>query len=254
MMRRILPIVVAVVAAGLPVGSAQTSAPADNPVAPAQPAAEPQQPNAPTNELSAELLGKLQTAAQHAKANQPREAIALYTEFLTARADIFSPYVERGKLYLVTKEYSKSADDFTTALKLKSDLADAYMHRCMAYYELADYPKAIADCNKYVSTAPRTLGYEPFYYKGMAHARLGQNDLAVAELSKAFELKSDLPDAHMFLGQLYLNQDQLLNALREFTVVIQQRPGDKEALKHRSAIKASLGDEIGAKEDLAKAR
>ena len=206
------------------------------------------------SELTPELLGKLQTAGQHAKANQPREAIAAYTEFLTARPDIFSSYVERGKLYFATKEYSKSADDFTTALKLKADLTEAYMHRCMAFYELADYPKAIADCNKYVAAAPKTLGHEPFYYKGMAHARLGQNALAVAELSKAFELKNDLPDAHMFLGQLYLSQDQLLNALREFTVVIQQRPGDKEAFKRRGAIKASLGDELGSKEDLAKAR
>jgi lipoprotein NlpI len=232
--------------ASLPVGSAQTPAPADKPEQPQQPAA--------TTELNPELLTKLQTAAQHAKANQPREAIGLYTEFLSARPDIFTPYVERGKLYFLTKEYSKSAEDFTTVLKLKADLADAYLHRCMAYYELADYAKAIADCNKYVSTAPRTLGYEPFYYKGMAHARLGQNDLAAAELSKAFELKNDLPEAHMFLGQLYFNQNQLLNALREFTVVIQQRPGDKEALKRRSDIKARLGDELGAKEDLAKSQ
>ena len=205
-------------------------------------------------ELSPELLGKLEAAAQHAKANQPHEAIALYTEFLSARPDMFAPYVERGKLYFVTKEYSKAAEDFTTVLKLKADMADAYLQRCTAYYELADYPKAIADCNKYVSTAPRTLGHEPFYYKGMAHARLGQNDLAVAELSKAFELRNDLPDAHMFLGQLYFDHNQLLNALREFTVVIQQRPGDKDALKRRSSIKASLGDQLGAKEDLAKAR
>jgi tetratricopeptide (TPR) repeat protein len=246
-----------VVGAGLQVGSAQDpesaqpDATQQAPASAGKPAGEQPQP---TTELTEELLAKLQAAVQHAKANQPREAIALYTEFLSARPDIFSPYLERGKLYFVTKEYAKSADDFAAVLKLKPELADAYIHRCMAYYELAEYTKAIGDCNKYVSSAPRTLGYEPFYYKGMAHARLGQNDLAVTELSKAFELKNDLPDAHMFLGQLYLDRDQLLSALREFTVVIQQRPGDKEALKRRSAIKASLGDEVGAKEDLAKAR
>jgi tetratricopeptide (TPR) repeat protein len=190
MMRRILPTVFTVFVMGLPVGSAQTPAAAEQ-----SPAAAPA-----TAELSEELLRKLQTAAQHAKANQAPEAIALYTEFLAARPDIFSPYVERGKLYFASKEYSKSADDFTAVLKLKPDMADAYIQRCMAYYELADYLKAIADCSKYVATAPRTLGYEPFYYKGMAHARLGQNELAVAELSKAFELKNDCPMLTSFLG------------------------------------------------------
>ena len=235
MTRRTLPLAIALCLAGLPVGSAQTQA-------------------QPTAELSPELLSKLQVAGQHVKANQPREAITLYTEFIAERPDMFSPYFERGKLYLATKEYTKAADDFTAALKLKADLVDAFMQRCIAYYEAGKYTEAMADCNKYVASAPRTLGHEPFYYKGMSHARLKQTDLAVIELNKAFELNNDLPDAHMFLGQLYLDQDQLLNALREFSVVIQQRPGDKEALKRRSAIKASLGDARGAEEDLAKSR
>jgi tetratricopeptide (TPR) repeat protein len=252
MMRRIFPALIVVVLAGLPAGSAQTTDPAA--ATPAAPQQEQPAPAPATNELSPELLSKLDGAAQHVKANQPREAIALYSEFISARPDMFAPYVDRGKMYLLTKEYAKAADDFTTVLKLKADLIDAFLHRCAAYYGLGNYAKAITDCNKYVAAAPRTLGSEPFYYKGMSHAGLKQNDLAVAELAKAFELKNDLPDAHMFLGQLYFDQDRLLNALREFSVVIQQRPGDKEALKRRSAIKASLGDQLGAQEDLAKAR
>jgi tetratricopeptide (TPR) repeat protein len=235
-MRRTLPIVVAILAAGLPVGSAQTAAPIS------------------TSELTPELLSKLEIASQHVKGNRLPEAIAAYSEFLTARPDMFAPYVDRGKLYFATEEYGKAAHDFTAALKLKGDLADALLHRCMAYYEAAEYAMAIADCSKYVAAAPRTLGWEPFYYKGMSHARLKQNELAVTELNKAFEVKNDLPEAHLFLGQLYLNQHQLLSALREFSIVIQQRPGDKEALTRRSAIKASLGDELGAREDTAKAR
>jgi tetratricopeptide (TPR) repeat protein len=227
--------VVALAVAGLTIGFAQTPEPA-------------------TNELTPELLSKLQIAAQHTKANQPREAIAAYTEFLTARPDMFAPYIERGKLYFAAKEYTKAAGDFTAALKLKADVVAAFLHRCMANYETGDYDKAIADCNKYVASAPRTLGHEPFYYKGMSHARLKQNDLAVMELNKALELRNDLPDAHMFLGQLYLDNGEILNALREFSIAIQLRPGDKEALSRRGAIKASLGDELGARDDLAKAR
>ena len=211
-------------------------------------------PAAATNELTPELLNKLQLAAQHVKANQPSEALAVYTEFLGARSDMFGPYIDRGKLYHSQKEYAKAIDDYTAALKIKEDLMDAYLRRCMAQYESGAYAKAIPDCDKYIDSKPKNITYEPYYYKGMAHAGLREYDKTISMLAKAFEISNDLPDGHMLLGRIYTEQDHLLHALREYTVVLQQRPGDKVALKHRGTIKAALGDELGSKEDLAKAR
>jgi tetratricopeptide (TPR) repeat protein len=208
----------------------------------------------PPNELTPELLSRLDAASQHAKANQLQEAIAAYTEVLVARPDLFSPYLYRGKLYQSQKEHAKAVDDFTAALKLKPHLPEAWLQRCMANYDVAEYAKAVPDCEKYIDSKPRAITYEPFYYKGMAHAGLRENDKAVEMLAKAFEINNNLPEAHRFMGQLYLDQENLLSALREFSIVIQQRPGDKEALKRRSVIKASLGDELGSRQDLDKAR
>jgi tetratricopeptide (TPR) repeat protein len=207
-----------------------------------------------TNELTPELLNKLQIAAQHAKANQFREALAAYTEFLSVRSDMFSPYLDRGKVYHSLKEHTKAVDDFSAALKLKSDLVEAYLRRGMAYYDAKEYAKAILDCEKYVESKPKTVTFEPFYYKGMAHAGLGEYDKATAALKVAFELNNNLPEAHMLLGRIYTEQNQLLSALREYTIAIQQRPGEGEAFKLRAAIKSSLGDIRGSEEDLARAR
>jgi tetratricopeptide (TPR) repeat protein len=216
--------------------------------------AQGQEPSTPTNELSPDLLNKLHTAAQHVKANQLREALAAYTEFLSVRADMFTPYIDRGKVYQALKEHGKAAEDFSTAIKLKSDLFEAYLYRGIAYYDGKEYAKAIADCDKYVDSKPKKLTFEPFYYKGMAHAGLREYDKAMSTLKLAFELNNNLPEAHMLLGRLYTEQDQLISALREYTIVIQQRPGEKEAFKLRAQVKSSLGDVLGSNEDLAKSQ
>lgn len=210
--------------------------------------------HAQTGELSPELAVKLQIAAQHVKANQPREAIAALTEFLSARTDMFSPYMDRGKAYHGLKDYAKAITDYSTALKLKPDLSEAYLRRCVAQYEVGNHTGAIEDCDKYISLKPRNMTHEAYYYKGMAHAAYKKYQEAIDDLTKAFEINNDLPDAHMLLGKIYTDQDQLVFAMREYSIVIQQVPGHKQALKLRAAVKASLGDEAGSQADLARAK
>ena len=205
-------------------------------------------------ELAPELASKLQIAAQHVKAKQPQEAIALYTEVLAARGDLFSPYAERGKIYHDLKEYAKAAADYAEALKRKPDLWELYLRRCTANYAAGAYAQAVADCDSYSASNPRTLTHDPFYYKAMSLGNLKQYEGAVAAFAQTFQINNDLPDAHLYLANLHLQADNLLGALREFTVVIQQRPGDKAAFKQRAAIKAALGDDLGSKDDLAKAQ
>lgn len=205
-------------------------------------------------ELAPELASKLQIAAQHVKAKQPQEAIALYSEVLAARADLFSPYVERGKLYSEAKEYGKAVADYSAALALKADLWELYLRRCAANYLSGAYAEAVADCDRFAASNPRTLSHEPYYYKAVSLGQLKQYEKAVAAFQQAFQINNDLPDAHLYLANLHLQAENLVGALREFTVVLQQRPGDKSAYKQRAAIKASLGDDLGAKDDLAKAQ
>lgn len=221
---------------------------AEAPPAESAPAAAVPEPS--KGELSAELLGKLNLAAQHAKANQPAEAAAAYTEFLNARKDMFSPFLDRGKVYQTLKKHDLAIEDFSAALKLKADLLDAHMRRCVSYVETGQLVKAIEDCDRVIAAKPR--GHEPHYYKGLAHGGLKEYDKAVASFDKAFEINNDLPDAHLVLAKMFTDADQLLSALRQYTIVIQQRPGHAEAYKLRAEIKAKLGDALGATDDLSK--
>ena len=54
----------------------------------------PRAPAAPTIDIPDELKSKVSIASQHVRANQAAEALALYTEVLTDRPDLFTISLE----------------------------------------------------------------------------------------------------------------------------------------------------------------
>lgn len=211
----------------------------------------PKGPVNPTAEIPDELKSKVNIAAQHARANQPAEALALYTEILTASPNLFTVAVERGKLYQQVKDHANAIVDFTTAINFRPmEYFEAYFRRCISYYESGDHAKAIPDCSKAIEINPAVAEY--YYYRGLAHTALAMWDKAAADLAAANERNNDNADSHLQLARIYFQMDQLVGSLREYTVAIQKRPGFMEAYKGRSVVKAALGDAAGSQEDLSK--
>ena len=208
-------------------------------------------PASPTIEIPDELKSKAAIAAQQARANQPAEALASYTEILTAGPNLFTIAVERGKLYQQTKDHAKAVADFTTAINFRPmEYFEAYFRRCISYYEIGDHAKAIPDCSKAIEINPGAAEY--YYYRGLAYTALRTWDKAAADLAAANDRNNENADSHLQLARIYFEMDQLIGSLREYTVAIQKRPGFAEAYKGRSVVKAALGDTIGSQDDLGK--
>jgi tetratricopeptide (TPR) repeat protein len=212
----------------------------------------PKGPVNPTIEIPDELKSKVNIAAQKARANQAAEALALYTEILTASPNLFTVAVERGKLYQQVKDHANAIADFSTAINFRPmEYFEAYFHRCISYYESGDHAKAIPDCSKAIEINPGAAEY--YYYRGLAYTALRTWDKAAADLAAANERNNDNADSHLQLARIYFEMDKLVGSLREYTVAIQKRPGFMEAYKGRSVVKAALGDATGSQEDSSKA-
>jgi tetratricopeptide (TPR) repeat protein len=197
-----------------------------------------------------ELKSKVAIAAQNVRAGKTAEALALYSEVLAAKADLFTIAVERGKLYQQMKEPAKAMADFDSAIAASPGYSEAYFRRCVAHYESGAFLPAIADCGKAIEINPEPAA--PYFYRGAAYNAMKTWDKAAADLVAATGRNNQDPDAHLQLGRAYSELDQLILALREYTVALQQRPGFAEAYKGRSSVKAHLGDAVGSKEDLSK--
>ena len=202
----------------------------------------------PVSVIPDELKSKINIAAQHVRSNELAEALAIYTEVLTTNADLFTVAFERGKIYQQMNDHAKAIADFGSAIDKSPEHFEAYFGRCVSYYSTGAFAQAVADCGKAIELNPVRADY--YYYRGLAHMALRTWDKAATDLASAADIYPEQTEVHLMLAKVYSEMDQLIHALREYTIVLQQKPGHVDAYKGRSTIKAMLGDTAGSQEDL----
>jgi tetratricopeptide (TPR) repeat protein len=89
------------------------------------------------------------------------EVIADYTEALRLNPNDAEAYLNRGNAYADHGEIDKAIADYTEALRLNPNYADAYYNRGNAYAGHGEIDKAIADYTEALRIDP---GYADAYY------------------------------------------------------------------------------------------
>src|SRR6266852_7996595 len=112
-----------------------------------------------------------------------------------------SAYVYRGNAYTLKGMYDRAIVDYSSAIRLKPDNADAYRDRGMAYGLSGQYDRAIAD----YSTAIRLTPGDPevYYGRGTGYYNKGQYDRAIADFDRAISLRPDYAEAFHNRGSAY---------------------------------------------------
>ncbi len=107
---------------------------------------------------------------------------------LAAPAGEKSPdfFLKRGAECLDKGEHDQAIADFTQALKLKPDSAEAYHQRGLAYGDKGQYDQAIADITKALKLNPKNA--EAYFDRAMAYAETGKYDNAWQDVDQAQQL------------------------------------------------------------------
>ncbi len=112
------------------------------------------------------------------------------------RADSYNRGVER----LQGRDYRAAAADFTQALQLNPDDADAYFYRGMARETLGDDPGALEDYSQSLQLRPNNaLAYDK---RAVIRARLGDRQGAFQDFDQAQQLAPDLALVYQHRGNL----------------------------------------------------
>ena len=114
------------------------------------------------------------------------------------------------------------------------------------------YDRAIRDLNEAINVKP---DYAPaFNLRGMVYAALGETRRSIQDFDQAIALDRNLAEAYLNRGELYQGSHHYDRALADYDEAIRLKPKDAYGLYSRGLVRRILGDEAGAKLDIARAK
>ncbi|MHC4741823.1 MAG: tetratricopeptide repeat protein [Planctomycetota bacterium] len=141
------------------------------------------------------------------------------------------PLFSRAVSYFLEGEYDKAIADFTQAIEINPNLAQAYANRGQAYYKSkGESDRAIADMGKAVEIDPKLAKAQP--YRGL-YLRQSEYDKVIADLTKTIETNPRLVEAYTDRGQAYLCKGEYDKAIADCTTAIEIDPKSAEAYTKR---------------------
>ena len=154
-------------------------------------------------------------AARYWKENESHNAIIDYTDAIELDPEYADAYNYRGISYLSNGDIDKAITDYNNAIKLDQEFTQAYKDRATAYFGNSDFDKAITDYTKAIQLDPDDTNI--YNYRGLAHFRNSEGNKAIEDFSRAIQLKPDNANAYYNRGVVLLSLQNWEEAKTDLT-------------------------------------
>lgn len=144
-------------------------------------------------------------------------------------------------------DYAGALPEFTLALQVKPDYADAYYYRALVYDYHEDYARAIADYDQVGKLKPEQTGV--YQLRGYAYYRQGDLDHAIADLNRAITIKPDAAMLYVWRGDCYADQGNRERAIENYVQALKLKANFGEAYIGRGTIYCLQGQDDKALAD-----
>ena len=110
-------------------------------------------------------------------------------EAMAKKREDFVTYWESASAYLKNGQYDKAIEDYSRAIAIDPNNANAYNGRGIAYRKKDQYDKALEDFNKAIAIKPTY--YAPYFDRACIYSLQNNESAACDSLNKAFENADD---------------------------------------------------------------
>ena len=141
---------------------------------------------------------------------------------------------------------------YSEAIQIKPDFAQSYSNRGFAYLRLGNNQQAIADCTKAIELDP-TFVKNAYINRGRAYSALGKKQEAIADYNKAIELNPKSAYAYLNRGRVYSDLGNHRQAIADYSKAIELEPKYANAYGNRGFAYFCLGNHQQAIADNTKA-
>ena len=187
----------------------------------------------------------------HGEKSRHQEAINAYDEAIRLKSDMAEAYINRGIAKQRLGQYGEAIADYDEAIRLKPDYAGAYYNRGHAKDDLGQYEEAINAYDEAIRLKSDMA--EAYINRGIAKQRLGQYGEAIADYDEAIRLKPDYAGAYYNRGIAKQRLGQYEEAIADFGQVIRLEPDNATAYYNRANVRFTLGHKDKARQDFEKA-
>ena len=176
------------------------------------------------------------------------QAALNFSRAIDLKPDFADAYRMRGRVYVAQYSPEPAIRDFNKFIELHPNDATALVERGLARLdkEKQDYSGAIADANRAVSLDPKLA--RAYNLRGVARRASGDSVRAIDDFTQAIRLQ---PSLENFLARA--GTYQLLNrhdlAIADFTRALVIAPREPDFYFARSLSEAAVGDSAAAKRD-----
>lgn len=191
----------------------------------------------------------------YARMGERSKAIADFRKALETGLDnnrVYTPFErELARLGVSSEEIRRWQDDYTItrhkegAAKSPIVISEAFFERCLDRIGKGEYDLATQDCDESLRVYPEGLEVK-LAAKARALVQKGELDRAIADLSKAIQLKPNYFDSWFERGEINFKKGEYDQAIADFTEVLRLKP------RHGGALIAR-GEAFGQKQEYARA-
>ncbi|OHC74462.1 MAG: hypothetical protein A3G18_11245 [Rhodospirillales bacterium RIFCSPLOWO2_12_FULL_58_28] len=122
---------------------------------------------------------------------------------------------KRGQAFEQEGLYDRAIEEYTNAILLKPDYAEAYLGRGWTQEAKGNHEQAIDNFSRALQASP-SYG-EAFFGRGWVHEQLGRFDSAIEDYTQAIRHAPDLSDAYFSRGFLNFYNEQPDKAADDFS-------------------------------------
>lgn len=173
-------------------------------------------------------------------------AINIFTDAINEKSvpeEMIEPaviYFYRGNSYANIGDFNSTLNDYTQAIEIDPNLAEAYNNRGITYKNKGDADSAMKDYNKAIKTDPNHAG--TYNNRGNIYYYRDDFDSAIKDYNKAIELEHDFAYAYSNRGNLYKKKGDYKSAINDFNQAINIDPRYSNAYNNRGCAYGDIGD------------
>jgi tetratricopeptide (TPR) repeat protein len=155
-------------------------------------------------------------------------------------ADLANPqrvvaYNRRGFL-LRLKQPARALEDYDAALKIQPNAPIVLTNWAFIYLTRNQNDAALADLNKAIEQFPPTAAGRAHFLRGVAYKQLTDYDKAIAELDENQRIDPDVPDHFVIRGEIEQARKNYDAALGDFDEFSKRAPRDPRGLIGRATV------------------